>query len=145
MLNVRPRRAFEHTRSRGGWDCPFASTWHRAHPLLTVRAKLLTIVDVVVWDFWMVTNGLSISRQDKTYFHSFFVYLRHVRQERDWMSPCKPAGRSTPKRHSPTLHKCLALPVVVGCSKLDRISRAEGETTGLWGSTVLPWAGLPRL
>ena len=104
ILNVRLRRAFERTRRRQwGWDCPFTSTCHRVHPSLALGAKLLSIVDIVAWDFWVVNNGLHISKRDKAFFHSFFVYLRHACRERDCMSPCKPTGRSTPKRHSPDI------------------------------------------
>ena len=78
MLNVRLRREFEpfeRTRRSGWrWDCLVASTWHRAHPSVAPRVKLLSIVDVA-WNLWMVENEFYISRQDESFFHSFSVHL----------------------------------------------------------------------
>ena len=118
MLNVHSRRVFGlfgHTRGRGwGWDCAFTSTCHGAHLSLALgAAKLLSIVDVVAWDFWVVKNEVHISRQDKTFFHTFFVYLRHVRRERDGQASGSLHHETTLVRHQGK-PKRLALPVVVG-------------------------------
>ena len=75
-------RAFElflDTRREWGWDCLVASTWHRAHPLSALEAKLLSIIDVVAWNLRMVKNELYIFRQDETFFHSFCLHLPHAR------------------------------------------------------------------
>ena len=62
-----------------GWDCPFTSTWHRAHPSLALGAKLLSIVDIVAWDFWVVKLFPDKTRPSST--HSSYTYGMRVEEE----------------------------------------------------------------